>query len=278
MKVSGYTFLDAAVIYGYPFRESIKSALPVCDEFIVVIGPSEDGTVEAVTAIDDPKIRIVRSAWNHSAGMFCFGQQTNIALFNCTGDWAFYIQGDEVIHENDYELLREQLRKHLDDPEVEGLAFDYVHFYGNHNTQAWSPRWYRQEIRVTRNNIRVIFPNDAQYPILLLSNKKSRYLKAVVTGIKMYHYGWVQSDFMKTGGQKKTTTCRQVDPTTLRRFEGTHPQIMMNLLKLEITELFQTDTTHELTSREKRHRMLMLFERLTGLDFSNRHFITLKKR
>lgn len=273
MKVSGFTFLNAAVNCGYPFRESIQSALPVCDEFVVVIGPTEDGTVEAVTAIGDPKIRIIRSTWNHSAGMFCFGQQTNIALFNCTGDWAFYIQGDEIIHEDDYELLRSNMQNHLNNPEVEGFAFDYVHFYGNHNTQAWSPKWYRQEVRIVRNNIRVIFPNDAQYPILLLSNKRSRYLKAVVSGAKMYHYGWVQSEFMRTGGQKKTTTCREVDPKTLRRFEGTHPAIIAPLLKLEQKELFQPDPQHKLTSREKRHRLIMLVERLSGWSFSNKHFI-----
>jgi glycosyltransferase involved in cell wall biosynthesis len=277
VKVSGFTFLNEGVKRGYPFRESIRSALPLCDEFVVVVGPSEDGTAEAVAALRDPKIRIVRSTWNHAIGMFCFGQQTNIALFNCTGDWAFYIQGDEVIHEDDYELLRAQMRKYLDDPDVEGLVFDYVHFYGNHNTQAWSPRWYRQEVRIMKNKIRVIFPNDAQYPILLLSNKRSRYLKAAITGAKMYHYGWVQSDFMRNGGQVKTSTCREVDPATLRRFEGSHPGMMKDALKLERDELFEADPAHKLTSREKRHRIIMFLERLTGLDFSNKHFIPVKK-
>jgi glycosyltransferase involved in cell wall biosynthesis len=277
LKVSGFTFLNEAVKRGYPFRESIMSALPLCDEFIVVVGPSEDGTVEAITALGDTKIKIIRSTWNHSVGMFCFGQQTNIALFNCTGDWTFYIQGDEVIHENDYELLRAKMQKHLDDPDVEGLAFDYVHLYGNHNTLAWSPRWYRQEVRIMKNNIRVIFPNDAQYPILLLSNKRSRYLKAVVSGAKMYHYGWVQSEFMRNGGQEKTSTCRQVDPATLRRFEGSHPGIMKEVLKLDSDGTFQADPAHKLTFREKRHRVIMFFERMTGLVYSNKHFIPVKK-
>lgn len=273
MRVSGFTFLNEAVKRGYPFRESIKSALPLCDEFIVVVGPAEDGTVEAVEALGDSKIRIIRSSWNHSAGMFCYGQQTNIALFNCTGDWSFYIQGDEVIHENDYELLQSQMRKYLNDPYVEGLVFDYVHFYGNPHTQAWSPRWYRQEVRIMKNNLRVIFPNDAQYPILLLSNKRSRYLKAAISGAKMYHYGWVQSDFMRNGGQVKATTCREVDPATLRRFEGSHPGEMKTALKLENIELFEAEPTHKLTSREMRHRIVMFFERITGMSFGNKHFI-----
>lgn len=273
MKVSGFTFLNEAVKRGYPFRESIRSALPICDEFIVVVGPSEDGTFEAVLALDEPRIKVFRSQWNPHVWTYVYGQQSNIALANCTGDWAFYIQGDEVVHEDDYELLREQMRKHLDNPDIEGLVFDYVHFYGNHNTRAWSPRWYRQEVRIMKNNIRVIFPNDAQYPILLLNNKHSRYLKSAVTGAKMYHYGWVQSDYMRNGGQVKTSTCRDVDPATLRRFEGSHPGAMMQSLKFEHTELFEASPSHKLTSREKRHRILMFFERMTGMDFSSKHFI-----
>jgi glycosyltransferase involved in cell wall biosynthesis len=277
LKVSGFTFLANAVERGYPFRESIKSALPICDEFVVVIGTSDDGTVEAVAAIGDQKIKIVRSTWNNSVGMFCFGQQTNIALFNCTGDWAFYIQGDEILHEEDCELLRTQMYKHLGDPEVEGFTFDYVHFYGNHNTQACSPRWYRQEVRIIRNNLRVIFPNDAQYPILLLNNKRSRYLKAVTSGARMYHYGWVQSEFMHNRGQLKTTTGREVDPKTLIPFKYTHPAIMKDVLKLEITEIFTANPAHTLTFRERRHRAIMFFERMTGMDFSNKHFIRVLK-
>ena len=273
MKVSGFTFLNEAVTRGYPFLESIMSALPICDEFIVVVGPSEDGTVEAVTALSDPKIKIIRSQWNPHVWTYVFGQQSNIALFNCTGDWAFYIQGDEIIHENDYKILRDTMQKQLDNPDIEGLTFDYVHFYGNHNTQAWSPRWYRQEVRIIRNNIRAIFPNDAQYPILIQSNKRSRYLKAAVSGAKMYHYGWVNSEFLKSGGQNKSATCNQVDPTTLKRFEGSHPKLMTDVLRFDLTDIYQTDPNHKLTSREKRHRFITFVEKITNRDLSQKHFI-----
>lgn len=273
MKISGFTFLNEAVRLGYPFRESIKSALPICDEFIVVVGEIEDGTAEAVAAIGDPKIKIYRSTWNPHVWVYAFAQQTNIGLFNCTGDWAFSIQGDEVIHEDDYETLRASMEKHLDDPRVEGLTFDYVHFYGNHNTQAWSPRWYRKEIRIIRNNLRVVFPTDGLFPILLKSSTRSRYLKAVASGARMYHYGWVHPEFMNNGGQRKTVDYRSVDPSTLRRFDGTHPRIMHELLKMEITETVTTDPSYRLTAREKRHRLAMHLERAFGVDLSKKHFI-----
>jgi len=276
MKVSGFTFLNGAVKRGYPFRESIRSALPICDEFVVVVGDEEDGTAEAVSALADPKIRLYRSSWNNHVDIFVLAQQTNIAFYNCTGDWAFYIQGDEILHEEDQELLLSQMRKHLENPQVEGLAFDYVHFYGNHNTQAWSPRWYRQEVRVFRNSLRLVFPSDGLFAILMKTSRRSRYLKALVSGAKMYHYGWVQSDSMRNAGQSKSNDYGKVDPGSLRRFEGTHPKIMHDVLRMEQTELFRADPNHQLTSRERRHKFLAVLERMFGLDFSKKHFYKAK--
>ena len=67
--------------------------------------------------IDDPKIRIIHAQWNecirpdYSVKGFVYGQQKSIALFNCTGDWAFYLEADEVIHENDLPKIRAARRK-----------------------------------------------------------------------------------------------------------------------------------------------------------------------
>ena len=44
MKISGFTFIRNGTILGYPFIESINSILPICDEFIIAVGPSEDST------------------------------------------------------------------------------------------------------------------------------------------------------------------------------------------------------------------------------------------
>jgi hypothetical protein len=40
---------------------SIKSILPIVDEFIVVVCDSEDGTLELVKTINDSKIKIVQA-------------------------------------------------------------------------------------------------------------------------------------------------------------------------------------------------------------------------
>ena len=140
MKVSGFTFLRNGQKLGYPFVASIRSILPIVDEFVIALGPCDDDTEKMLREIGDPKIRIIPTQWNeriqpdYSVKGFVYGQQKSIALFNCTGDWAFYLEADEVVHENDLPKIRAAMEKYLNDERVEALAFDYLHFYGNANT------------------------------------------------------------------------------------------------------------------------------------------------
>ena len=54
MKVTGFSFIRNANRYDYPILEAIKSVLPLCDEFIITVGNSEDGTLELIqTLISD---------------------------------------------------------------------------------------------------------------------------------------------------------------------------------------------------------------------------------
>jgi hypothetical protein len=119
MKVSGFTFLRNGQKLGYPFVASIRSILPIVDEFVIALGPCDDNTEKMLRGIGDPKIRIIPTQWNenirpdYSVKGFVYGQQKSIALFNCTGDWAFYLEADEVVHENDLPKIRAAMEKHL---------------------------------------------------------------------------------------------------------------------------------------------------------------------
>ena len=66
MKVSGFTFLRNGTILGYPYIESLKSLLAVCDEVIVALGNSDDDTLAQVQALNDPKLRIIQTMWNEN--------------------------------------------------------------------------------------------------------------------------------------------------------------------------------------------------------------------
>lgn len=284
MKVSGFTFLRNAHILGYPFIESIKSALPLCDEYIVNIGDSEDDTLEMVKAINSPKIRIIQSQWNENMRTrgYVYAQQTNIALFQCRGDWAFYLQGDEVIHEDDIPKIKESMQKYLNDDRVEALVFDFIHFYGNHMTYICSPGWYRRECRIIKNNKRIFFPSDGQFFVVLVSNRKARYPRAAHSNAKIYHYGWVRDEEKMNeklrkvvkywGGTHSKIDYTQVDPKVLHEFKGTHPTVMKDWLPKDVTSVFRADPRHVLTKREKKHRLVMKLEQIFKLDLSKKHF------
>jgi hypothetical protein len=287
MKVSAFTFLRNGQKLGYPFAESIRSVLPIIDEFVIALGPCEDETEKMLRSIGDPKIHIIPTQWNerirsdYSLKGFVYGQQKSIALFNCTGDWAFYLEGDEVIHENDLPKIRGAMERCLDDDRVEALAFDYLHFYGNANTYAWSPRWYRSEVRIVRNTIPVWGPKGLFF-VVPDSSTGGHYPRAAHTGATIYHYGWVRGEAQmnskiasvgKFWGEKSAATMdyTQVDSATLKLFTGTHPKVVQNWLPSG-KGIFQADPNYRLSSREKKHRLMLKLEKIFGVRFSKKHY------
>jgi len=257
------------------------------DEFIIALGSSDDDTERLLQEIADPKIRIIRTQWNerirsdYSVKGFVYGQQKSIALFNCTGDWAFYLEADEVVHERDLPGIRQAMEQHLDDERVEALAFDYIHFYGNRNTYAWSPRWYRSEVRILRNTIPAWGP-EGLFFVVLDTHKRGRYRRAAHTGATIYHYGWVKTEAQMDLRKKmvgKYWTNRplspaintNIDPQTLRPFAGTHPKVVQDWLPPSLG-LFQADPAYRLTRREKKHRLMLKLEEWFGLRFNKKHY------
>jgi glycosyltransferase involved in cell wall biosynthesis len=287
MKVSGFTFLRNGQKLGYPFEASIRSLLPLVDEMVIALGPCEDETEAMVRAMGDEKIRIIPTQWNerirsdYSVKGYVFGQQKTIALYNCTGDWAFYLEADEVLHEEDLPKIRAAMERHLADERVEALAFDYLHFYGNKNTIAWSPGWYRSEVRIIRNTIPA-WSSESLFFNVVVSHKKSRYPRAAQTGATIYHYGWVRSEAqmnLKAGATHKywadqpaaKVDYAQIDAGALRLFAGTHPQAVRDWLPAA-EGIFQADPGHRLTSREKKHRRMLWLEQTFGWKFNKKHY------
>jgi hypothetical protein len=287
MKVSAFTFLRNGEKFGYPFVQSVRSILPIVDEFVIALGPSDDDTEKLLREINDPKIRIIPTTWNenmrgdYSVKGFVYGQQKSIALFNCTGDWAFYLEGDEVVHEDDLPKIRSTMERYLDDERVEALAFDYVHFYGNANTYVWSPRWYRSEVRILRNTIPGWGPKGL-YFVVLDTPKKGRYPRAAHTGATIYHYGWVKTEAEINARKQNVakfwskrpmarTVYAEIDPLTLRAFQGTHPKVIQDWLE-PAEGLFQVNQEHHLSFREKKHRVMLKIEQWFGVKFNPKHY------
>ncbi|HEX7903324.1 MAG TPA: glycosyltransferase family 2 protein [Chitinophagaceae bacterium] len=244
MTISGFTFVRNAVKYDYPVLESIRSILPVVDEFIVSVGNSDDGTLQLIETINSPKIKIVHSVWDESLleGGKVLAVETDKALAHVSpsADWAFYLQADEVVHEKDLDKIVRTAEYYNADKQVEGLLFSYVHFYGTYDYVGDSRRWYGHEIRMIRNNGNVVSYRDAQG----FRNRQNKKLRVKKIDAAIYHYGWVRhphkqleklSNFYALWGEGNYVTPQLSeeeqfdffkDADSLVVFKGTHPAVM----------------------------------------------------
>lgn len=282
-SISGFTFLRNGAKLGFPFEASIRSLLPLVDEFVIAIGEGEDDTRERLVALGDPKIRLIDTRWNERMAErgFVYAQQKMIAQYACTGDWAFYLEGDEVLHENDLATIRASVDRHHADPEVEALVFDYFHFYGSPHWLAVSPAWYRRECRLIRNTIRTYAP-DGQFWVVMDRHRRGRHPRAALARAHIYHYGHVRrTEYMQAKMDQVSKYWShgapqvhygKIDAQALRPYTGSHPAVMHDWLAAEAEQHFQPDPQHQLTSRERKHRWAMKLERAFGLELSHKHY------
>jgi hypothetical protein len=278
MKVTGFTIIRNAIKYDYPVVEAIKSVLPVCDDFVVGVGNSEDGTLDLIKSINSPKIRIVETIWddNLREGGKLLSIETNKVFdaIDASSDWCFYIQSDEVLHEKYHETVRKAMQQFKDDKRVEGLLFNYVHFYGSYEYVGNSVRWYRKEIRIIRNNKRIRSYKDAQ-GFRKTDNSK---LKVKSIDAEIFHYGWVkppraqqakQENFHKMWHddewmKKNIAATQEFDYSkidSLELFQGTHPDVMKERIRNQDWN-FQFDPSKiKISIKDK---LKMLIEKQTG--------------
>jgi hypothetical protein len=248
MRLSGFTFCRNAVRYQYPLIESITSILPIVNEFVVNVGRCDDGTMELVRSIGDPKIRVIESVWDETLRKdgLIYSQQTNIALSHCTGEWAFYLQADEVIHEQDLSPILKALELNHGNPAVRGLLFRYLHFVGDY----WSlnPWFYHKAVRIIRNNGEVESCGDA---VGFHLKATGQYVQSgppewlAWSGARVFHYGWVKDPKIMLAKKQEQTKVYHGDApppseaklydqdafdfedyAILKEFRGTHPQVM----------------------------------------------------
>lgn len=191
MKVCGFSFIRNGVKFDYPFAESLRSLLPLCDKVIVAVGNSDDDTLNVVKSID-PKIEIVETVWDDTqkAGGRVLALETDKAFQAIADeyDWAFYLQGDEILHEKDYPAIRSAMEQYENDKKVDGLLFNYCHFFGSYDYVGARYSWYRREVRIIRNNKNFFSYRDAQG----FRKKPNDKLNVKLIDATVYHYGWVR--------------------------------------------------------------------------------------
>ena len=222
MKISGFSFAKNSQQLYYPLVESIRSALPICDEFIIAVGAGdpEDNTAKLISDIQDPKIKIIHTDWavRQNPGKHVFADQTDIALAQCSGDWCLYIQSDEVLHEKDHEAILSRCRELQDNPRVEGLLFDFHHIWGDYTHEQRNHSWYSREIRIIRNRCTISSYLDAQS-----FRRGDCKLNVARVDASMFHYGWARPPRLMQKKRKAFTAAYVGADQSEREFANTAP-------------------------------------------------------
>lgn len=291
MRVTGFTFVKNALIYDYPVVEAIRSILPVCDDFVVAVGKSDDETLELIRSIDPTKIRIIETEWDETLreGGRVLAVETNKAFAEVAADadWAFYIQGDEVVHEKYHPAIVDAMNRYKDDKQVDGLLFDYLHFYGSYDYVGASANWYAHEIRIIKNDTSIYSYRDAQG----FRKGENQKLSVVPIDAYIYHYGWVKDP---RAMQKKRQNFNKLwhddawidehiekvesfdyegHVRELKRFEGSHPEVMKPRIE-KLNWQFEYDISENRRSRKDRTKAVL--KKYLGIDTSYRNYEILK--
>ncbi len=259
MKISGFSFVRNGIKLYYPVVESIKSILPIVDEFVVAVGKGDedDKTRELIASIGDPKVKIIDTVWEEK--YFKKGIinsiQTDIAKEACSGDWLFYLQADEVVHEKYLPIIKNRCKELLANKEVDGFVFDYKHFWGDYEHFHGGHGWYPHEIRIIRNLPEIHSWQSAQsfrrfdYYDNPRQEDGHHKLKVAKVDAEIFHYGWVRPPhLMQTKnkaldsvhwGSKKAKDYyekapKEFDYGPLDRLEvytDSHPEVMNDMIK-----------------------------------------------
>ena len=274
MFVSGFTFINQAIRFDYPILEAIQSILPLCDEVVVAVGDGDDGTRELVASLGSDKVRIIDTVWDPTLreGGRVLAVETDkaYAAISDRADWAIYIQGDEVLHEDGHDAIRQAMATHREDDDVDGLLLSYRHFYGSYDFVGASDRWYANEVRVVRADPSVRSFRDAQG----FRIRNNELLRVIPVQAHVHHYGWVkpprimqdkQVQFNKLWHSDNWVETHVVGPQefvyedhirSLHRFTGTHPGPMRERIRSMNWQFSFDPSKNQWTAKDRLKQML----------------------
>jgi hypothetical protein len=197
----------------------------------------DDGTYQyLLNNLKDQKYIFLKSWWDPTitkSGLI-LSQQTNIALKACTGDYCQYIQGDECVHQDDLKDILNGVQAMEADRQVDGLIFNYLHFYGNVDTYKYIRSMYRREVRLIRNHKGIISWLDAQG----FRNAGHTKIRARLIKARIFHYGWARAEKIMAKkvvifdslyhGDKviKNDEFKYLRDFGVRKFMDSHPKVM----------------------------------------------------
>lgn len=293
LRLTGFTLVRNGVQFEYPFEESLRSLAKVCEAIVVNVGIGDDETLARVTKLANElgrdRFDIFESRWplddpeKKKSGLI-LSEQTNLALDRCKTDWAVYLQADEVLHEDDAVKIWASVEEAGTRSEVEGLLFDYRHFYGSYDVIQHTRSAYRREVRAVKRSSGARSVGDAQS----FRKANGEKLNVLHSGARIFHYGWVRTPekmrektfFMdqlyhgdptaadKTAGRPHSgDNYRYKKIIGLRPFNETHPAVMQERIRAKNWKWDLSASELIWSIKDLKKIVLDAIERLTGIRF-----------
>lgn len=255
------------IIYDFPFVECVKSVLPIADEVVIINGDKEFFWYEEenysnknnaevdyllskyiVDSID--KFKIFHLPWQEHFRKNMESLAKSAAISQATSDYVLLLDVDEIIHENDYNKIKQCLEMDKD-----AYSFRTIHFYrdyNHHKIPNAENYWYNHRPKLFKN-FKGIWDGyqswvdkdkelHTEYTADLITwDYKPVHSFSVKTSISIYHYGYVRDKskmLVKSNNiekryhpdySNKLEWDWDMDNTTL--FEGIHPQVMESRIK-----------------------------------------------
>ena len=265
IKLYGFTLLRNGVKYDYSFKESLDSLAPIVEKTYLALDPGTDSTEAELKKL--PNIQIIPSKWDMSLQKgLVLSVETNKSLEALRADhgeeleaWGIYLQADEVLHEDDYEILKSDI-KIAQSEGYDAISFRYLHFWQTHHHVAISKKWYPNEIRAIKLKSKIESWGDAQGFRL--------YHKVYESEARIFHYGHVreQSSYQEkmrdmgllyhaasVSEERLAKGLKDARKNKCVLYFGTHPKVMKErILRMnDIWELPEKEAVYIVGNLEK---------------------------
>ncbi len=290
MKISGFSLIRNGTQFDYPYLESLRSLLPLVDELVINVGIGDDNSLEKVRTFSQQegkgKVFFFESDWQldnpeKKRGGLILSEQTNLALDRCSHDWCVYLQADEILHQDDIAKIAGTIQKVNSKRAIEGLLFDYRHFYGSFDVIQKSRNVYRREVRAIRKSSDARSVGDAQS----FRKQNGEKLTVIHSGARIFHYGWVRNpEAMKEKtfhfdqlyhGDPSPENVKNRTPHTgdnyrykkiwgLQSFKETHPNVMADRIKNKGWHWDLENSPFIFSWKDTKRVVLDTIERVTG--------------
>ncbi|MBC7427446.1 MAG: hypothetical protein H7336_02470 [Bacteriovorax sp.] len=242
VKLYGFGILKNGVKFDFPFKESLLSMEPIAEKVYFALGDSEDTTNAEFEKF--PFVKIINTTWDKSLkDGKVISVETNKALQFLKSDlspaeiksgWGLYLQADEVIHEDDYAVLKKDI-EYCEQNGFDTISFRYLHFWHTHHHIAVTKNWYPHEIRIIKLDSMVESWGDGQS----FQNQK----KVFYSDARIYHYGHVREQSAYEQKMRFQSSFHHADHLVEEKLKkdaenskkhktnyyyGTHPLVMKN--------------------------------------------------